>query len=255
MRPLCFPEADGLDIETVMVSGLLPPHFLSDDPILDIRSYVGDYLKQEISAEASVRSIPAFSDFLRVAATRSGELLNHANVARESGVSAKTVRLYIEILEDTMLGYRLPPWKKSRRRRLIDTEKFYLFDVGITNYLARRAPRLGTPEFGNSLEQFILMELQAYRAYRRPEMSIAYWRTSTGYEVEFIIDDMQLAIEVKSAQRVGNQHLRGLRALKSEFAPKRTFLICLENEPRETDDKIEIVPWNVFLNLLWSDIL
>ncbi len=255
LRPLAYPEVEGLDIEAVMLSGLLPPHYLSDDPLLDLRSYVGDYLKTEISTEASVRSIPSFSDFLFVAATHSGELLNYANVARESGVSAKTVRSYIEILEDTMLGYRLPPWKKSRRRRLIDTEKFYLFDVGVANYLARRAPRAGTPEFGSSLEQFILMELQAYRAYRNPETEIAYWRTSSGYEVDFIVDDMRWAIEVKSARRVGNQHLRGLRALKSEFEPKRSFLVCLETEPRTTDDRIDILPWRTFLDRLWSNML
>jgi predicted AAA+ superfamily ATPase len=70
------------------------------------------------------RNIPAFSDFLHVAALTSSELLNYTNVARECGVSAKIVRTYFEILEDTYLGFRVSPWKKSKRRRLIETEKF-----------------------------------------------------------------------------------------------------------------------------------
>lgn len=255
MCPLAHPEVEGLDIEDVMITGLLPPHFLSNDPMLDLRAYVGDYLKQEIAVEASVRSIPVFSDFLRVAATRSGELINYANVARESGVSAKTVRGYIEILEDTMLGYRLAPWLKARKRRVIETEKFYLFDVGVTNYLARRAPRAGTPEFGNAFEQFIMMELKAYQAYRRPEMDIAFWRTSTGYEVDFVIGAMEFAIEVKSAPRIADHHLRGLRALKEEFDPKRSILVSLERESRTTDDGIEIMPYAAFLDTLWRDEL
>ena len=253
MCPLTYPEVEGFDIEAVMVSGLLPPHFLSDDPVFDLRSYVGDYLKQEIAAEATVRSIPVFSDFLRVAATRSGELINYTNVARESGVSAKTVRHYIEILEDTLLGYRLPPWRQARKRRLIDTEKFYLFDVGVTNYLSRRAPKAGTPEFGNAFEQFVMMELKAYQAYRNPEMEIHFWRTSTGFEVDFILNRMEVAIEVKSARRVGDHHLRSLRAVKEEFAANRSIVVSLETTKRTTDDGIEVYPYDEFLRSLWRD--
>jgi len=87
-------------------------------------------------------------------------------------------------LEDTLLGFRISPWRKAKNRRLIETEKFYLFDVGVTNYLSRRAPRIGTPEFGKSFEHYILMELKAYQAYRNPELDIRYWRTSSGFEVD-----------------------------------------------------------------------
>jgi predicted AAA+ superfamily ATPase len=103
--------------------------------------------------------------------------LNYTNVARETGVSAKVVRNYFQILEDTLLGFRIQPWRKVRNRRLIETEKFYLFDVGVTNYLARRTPRIGTPEFGNSFENYILMELKAYQAYRNPELDIRLFDT------------------------------------------------------------------------------
>jgi uncharacterized protein len=250
--PLVYKEVSEFNLEQVMISGLLPPHFLSPDPILDLRAYVGDYLKQEIATEAAVHSVPSFADFLFVAAIHSGELINYTNIARESGVSAKTVRAYIEILEDTMLGYRLPPWRRAKSHRLIETEKFYLFDVGVSNYLARRTPRTGTPEFGHAFEQYILMELQAFRAYRNPDMQISFWRTSSGLEVDFILDDMNMAIEVKSAPRIGDHHLRGLRALKAEFTPARCCLICLESEPRQTHDGIEILPWSHFLEELWT---
>jgi len=165
--------------------------------VQDLRSYVADYLKEEIAAAAIIQNIPAFAEFLRVAALTSGELLNYTNVGRETGVSAKVVRNYFQILEDTLLGYRIAPWRKVRNRRLIETEKFYLFDVGVANYLARRTPRIGTPEFGHSFEQYIIMELKAYQAYRNPELEIRYWRTSTGFEVDFILGDMDVAIEVK----------------------------------------------------------
>src|SRR3990167_1531757 len=88
MTPLCYPEIAEMDIERVMVTGLLPPHFLSLDPTQELRAYVADYLREEIVSEAATQNIPAFSEFLRVAAITSGELLNYTNVARETGVSA-----------------------------------------------------------------------------------------------------------------------------------------------------------------------
>jgi len=252
MCPLTYKETSRLDLEGIMVSGLLPSHFLSTDPIQDLRSYVADYLKEEIAAEATVQRIPAFSEFLRVAALTSGELLNYANVARETGVSAKVVRNYFQILEDTLLGYRIGPWKRAKNRRLIETEKFYLFDVGVSNYLARRTPKIGTNEFGTAFEHYILMELKAYQAYRNPEMEIRYWRTATGFEVDFILEDMSVAVEVKGSSKIHSKHTKALRALLEEYKVKRAVIVCLEEEPRKGGNTIEIVPWRMFLDMLWD---
>lgn len=251
MTPLCYPEVRGLDIESVMITGMLPPHVLSEDPIQDLRAYVADYLKEEIIAEAVVQNIPAFSEFLRVAALTCGELLSYANVARETGVSAKVVRNYFQILEDTLLGFRLQPWRRAKNRRLIETEKFYLFDVGLTNYLLQRNPKIGTPEFGKSFEQFILLELIAYKAYKNPELPLYYWRTSTGQEVDFIMGDMEVAIEVKSSKRVHGKDIRALELLCSEHAVKKPIIISFENEPRRINN-VECLPWELFLRKLWA---
>jgi len=252
MAPLSYTETEGFDLEEICISGLLPPHFTSPDPIQDLRSYVADYLKEEIAAEASIQNIPTFAEFLRVAAVTSGELINYTNVGRETGVSAKVVRSYFQILEDTLLGFRVQPWRKAKKRRLIETEKFYLFDVGVSNYLARRTPRIGTPEFGHSFEHFILMELKAYQAYRNPELEISYWRTSTGYEVDFILGDMELAIEVKGSQRIHSGHVRGVKALLEEHKVRKAMVVSLDKSPRKIDPSFEVQPWQYFLEALWS---
>ncbi|MBI4536597.1 MAG: ATP-binding protein [candidate division NC10 bacterium] len=255
MHPLTYLETQGFDLEAVMVTGLLPPHFLSPDPIQDLRAYVADYLKEEIAAEAAIQSIPAFSEFLRVAALTNGELLNYTNVAREAGVSAKVVRNYFQILEDTLLGFRVGSWRKSKTRRMIETEKFYLFDIGVANYLSRRVPREGTPEFGKAFEHYILMELKAYQAYRNPELDIRYWRTSTGMEVDFILGEMDVALEIKGARRVHKADLKGLNALLAEHKPKHALLISLEREPRKLGRAVRALPWEHFLRELWSGTL
>lgn len=252
MGPLSATEVTGFDLERAMWTGLIPPHALSPDPDQDLRAYVADYLKEEIAAEAQVRNIPAFADFLRVAAITSSELINFINVAREVGVSAKVVRGYFEILDDTMLGQRLAPWTRSADRRMIQTEKFYLFDVGVANHLARRRPKVGGADFGKSFEHWVLMELLNYRRYRDPDLDLHFWRTSTGMEVDFILGDMAAAIEVKATARVTDAHLRGLRALSEGHRVRRAVVVSLEKEPRMLSPGIAVLPWPRFLEELWS---
>lgn len=252
MVPLAWIEVPDLDLESVMHSGLLPRHYLSSAPDEDLRAYVDDYLKEEVVAEGLTRNVPAFAQFLRVAALTSSELLNYTNVARETGVSAKVVRTYFDILEDTHLGFRVAPWRKVRNRRLIETEKFFLFDVGVTNHLARRTARLGGNEFGKSFEQFVLMELRAYQAYASRDMEIRFWRTAHGAEVDFVLDDMAVAVEVKGSARVHDADLRSLRTLAGEGPVGSKLVVCLEREPRTVEPGIEILPWTVFFTRLWA---
>lgn len=251
MMPLCYQEVQYRDVEKVVVSGLLPSHYLSSDPREEWRGYVMDYLKEEIAEEASSRSLPAFHDFLNVVAITNGELLNYTNVARESGAKVKDVREFFSLLEDTLLGFRLPPWRKAKKRRLIETEKFYLFDVGLAQFIAQRSPSVGTPEFGKAFEHLVLMELRAFQAYRNPELPLYFFRTAGGHEIDFILGNMEVAIEVKGSQRVHEGNLRALVALREEWKPKKVLLVCLEKEPRETCG-IKVLPVWQFFEQLWA---
>jgi predicted AAA+ superfamily ATPase len=251
MMPISYIETRGFDLESALKSGLLPSHFLSPAPIEELRSYVSDYLKEEIAAEALTQNIPAFSNFLRVAAITSSELINYVNFAQEVGVSHKVVRTYFDILEDTMLGFRIQPWKKSETRRLSKTAKFYLFDVGITNYLAKRNPEIGSSEFGKAFEQFIAMELRAYQHYRNPELDISFWRTSSGQEIDFILGNKEVAIEVKGSSHIDERHAKHLHAFMEEGPVKHALIVCLEKHPKKLGS-VEVLPWDIFLEKLWS---
>ena len=255
MAPLSFYETKGFLLERVLHTGLLPSHFLSSHYLKDLRSYVSDYLKEEIASASSIRNIPAFTEFLKIAALTNSELLNYTNVAREAGISAKIVRRYFEILEDTFLGYRLSPWRASKKRKMVLTDKFYFFDVGIANYIAQRKPYKGNEAFGKSFEHYIFMELMNYKKYKNPELDIHYWRTTSGYEVDFICGDMHTAIEVKSSERIHKNHLKGLKALKDEHKAQNYILVCLEKTSRTVDKNIHILPWKSFLKKLWKQKL
>jgi predicted AAA+ superfamily ATPase len=135
LYPLVTIELGSIDLDKCLLSGFLPAHYLSADSYMDLKAYVHDYLKEEIQVEALTRNLPAFSRFLHSAAITNGMLLNYSNAARESGVSVKTIREYYQILQDTFIGRQLLPWKKSKKRRLIETAKFYFFDVGLVSSL------------------------------------------------------------------------------------------------------------------------
>ena len=138
---------------------------------------------------------------------------------------------------------------------MILTPKFYLFDIGIANHLARRQPRPGTPEFGKSIEHLVLMELMAYRAYRSPDLDIRYWRTSTGQEVDFLLNDREAAIEVKSSARVSDTSFASLTALSGDGPVRHRIVVSLERQSRQVRDRhgaIRLLPLKTFLEELWA---
>ena len=137
---------------------------------------------------------------------------------------------------------------------MITTDKFYFFDVGVANYLAKRRSLEGNEAFGKSFEHYIFMELMNYKKYKNPELDICYWRTSTGQEVDFICGDMHTVIEVKSSTQIHSHHLKGLRALKEEHKVKNALVVCLEKETRKVGS-ITILPWKVFLRKMWKEDL
>jgi predicted AAA+ superfamily ATPase len=232
----------------------LPVHYLVEEPNALLRAYVNSYLKQEIIDESATRNIPAFSRFLQVVALCHGQQINYTNVARESGVSASTVRNYYQILEDTLLGFTLEPWRRKKKRRLVETAKFYLFDVGVANQLHPEARKIdeGSDLFGRAFEHFILNELRAWCEYEQQEIPLTFWRTSSGFEVDLIVGNLELAIECKSARDVRAADLRGMRALHDEHKPRRSLVVSRVAEQRRTDDGIEIMPWQTFCNELWG---
>ena len=182
-----------------------------------------------------------------------GELTNYANIARDCGVDAKTVKEYYQILVDTLLGSFVPPWKKRQQRQVIGkAAKFYLFDVGLAGALTRRqiVEERGE-QFGRALEHFVLMELLAHRSYRDLDYGIHFWRTKSGLEVDFVLGDGEVAVEVKGTSRVDPSDLRSLRAFAEDNRPRRAIMVCNERAPR-IHEGIEMLPWREFLARLWG---
>jgi predicted AAA+ superfamily ATPase len=256
LMPLVSAEIPDFSLDQALNRGLLAPHYLSLRAREKWEAYVGDYLREEILAEALTRNLPAFQRFFEAAALCNGQIINYQNIAREIGVAANTVRAYFEILIDTLIGVWLPAWRKRAKRRVIQAPRFYFFDVGLVNELAHRGELIpGSIEYGAAFEHFLFMELRAWIAYSGASVSLSYWRTASGIEVDFILGDGQMAIEVKSSENPTTDHLKGLRAWKEEHPHSHCILVARNDRPRRTSDGIEILPWQNFLQLLWSGAL
>ncbi len=239
-------------LEKALLYGLIPPHYFSTDSSMDLKAYVFDYLREEIQAEALTRNIPAFSRFLDSAAATNGRLLNYSNAAREAGVSVKTIREYYQILEDTLIGRQLPPWKKVKKRRLIETSKFFFFDTGIVSALLHyQSLPPAAADFGRAFEHFLLQECWAYRHYSRKDFPIHFWRTASGAEVDLILGDAEVAIEIKSSENAGSS-TKGLHLLREEFKYKNGYIVSRDPVPRKISDGITVLPWATFCERLWS---
>jgi predicted AAA+ superfamily ATPase len=240
----------------VLQWGGLPPVLTSTSPKEDLQAYVGLYLQEEIRAEGLTRSIPNFSRFLETAAAMNGEIVNYTKLGNDAQLSPRTVRDYFQILQDTLVGDLLPPFQHTKTRKAVATEKFYFFDLGVTHALLERwsmSPR--TAEYGRALEHLVQRELRASLDYSRSDRKLMFWRSRSQIEVDFILTDGRkpmVAIEVKASRSVSPGDLNGLRAFGEDWPRVRRLVVSLEPHARTTQEGIEILPIEEFLDRLWS---
>ncbi len=244
------------DINKLIQHGGLPSVLTSKNPSQRLKAYIGIYLQEEIKAEGFVRNLSDFSKFLDVAALTNSEQLDYNGVASDAQISARTVSAYYQILQDTLLGYLLEPYKETKTRKAVATPKFYFFDVGVANHLSGRERLVsGTPEYGKAVEHLVFTELLTYKDYLNKEYKIYYWRSTSQFEVDFLIQTKNskwIAIEVKASGRIDKSDFKGIKALSDDLTLERKIIISLERESRRTEEGFEILPMQVFFDHLWA---
>ena len=254
--PLTYEELkESFKLDDVLLFGTLPPivNKSRKDKIEILTSYVNTYLREEIQSEGIVRNLGGFSRFLDMAGNQFGEITSYSNIARECQLPVRTVQSYYEILEDTLIGLKLEPWRKSLRKRLSAHPKFYFFDLGITNAINKHltAP-LDSKLKGRLFEQLIILETYRTIGYKQSEANLYYWRTNHGAEVDLLIEKhgkIKAAIEIKSSSNISGSHLSGLRAFREENQTIPLYVISDVKNTYELE-KVKILPWEEYLRLL-----
>jgi predicted AAA+ superfamily ATPase len=259
VRREMFPFTPGelgadFDLEKALRYGTLPLIWDRDDREDGLAAYVHMYLKEEVQAEALTRNLPGFARFLPVAALFHGQSVNVAALSRDAGVARTTVSGYLEILEDTLVAYRLPAFEGRLRVREKRHPKLYWIDAGMARAVKGLRGPLDADERGTLLEGYTSMLLRAYRQLYGRSWEVFYWAPgeAKATEVDFLIvsGKSSFAIEVKAAKRLREDHFRGLRAVSELPGLKRRILVYLGETPLRTDDGIEVLPFEDFAGAL-----
>lgn len=232
--PLTSQEiGEGFDLHSVLTWGTLPTIFNVDENLKAdyLRSYVDTYLKEEIIAEQIIRKVQPFRQFLQVAAQSNGKILNFSKIARDVQSDVPSVQNYFEILEDTLLGFNLPAFDTSIRKRVRKNPKFYFFDCGVQSALSRLlnigiAPQ--TSIYGDRFEQFLINEIRHLSIYKKLDWEFSYFATKDNLEIDLVIDrpGLPLAfIEIKSSTKTTDEDLRHLLKIKKDLPNAEYFLL------------------------------
>lgn len=245
LYPLTAVElGEDFNLNHSLAYGQLPCVYTEADPKAYLESYVKTYLEQEIQQEGLTRNLGAFSRFLEAASFSQGAVLNISSLARECSIERKIVENYFTILEDLLIGYRIPVFTKRAKRRLISHPKFYFFDTGLYRTLRPMGP-LDMPQdvSGHSLETLFLQELTAINAYLRLGYGIFYWKAANNIEVDFVLYGNKgiKAFEIKRTARVFSQAMRGLKAFSRDYPGAKTYFIY-GGDRRMRDGDTEIIP-------------
>jgi len=260
MFPL-LPEELGSDfnLERILTFGSLPVIVQAESKEQTLRAYVELYLKEEIRAEALVRNLGGFSRFLPIAALFHAQVINTAALARDAGVARTTVNGYLDILEDTLLAFRVPAFEARLRVRERRHPKLYWIDPGLVRAVKKQTGRPGIEEKGPLLEGWVATLLRAYGEIRGILDEMYYWAPAEARhtEVDFVLKRGReyVAIEVKSGARVSSRDLSGLSAIKDLAGLVRRILIYYGPREMKTEDGIEILPVGFFAQMLAADRL
>jgi len=215
-------------LDTALRDGLIPLIVSAKEPDKTLATYIALYLKEEVKEEGLVRDIGAFARFLEAISFSHGSILNLSNIARECQVSRKVVDNYLSIMEDLLLGYKLPVFKKRAKRAVTAQPKFYLFDSGVYYHLRPKGPLDSPDEIGGmTLEGLVLQHLKAWCEYSDDQVDCYFWRSRGGAEVDFILygEHHFHAIEVKNAKQIHPKSLRSLKTFRDDYPEARVMLL------------------------------
>ncbi len=231
--------------------GMLPKIFsyvTDDKKHRFLEAYTNTYLKEEIWGEQIVRQLDPFRHFLEVAAQMNGKQVNFSNMARDVGVTDKTINEYFAILEDTLIGFYLNPYQHSFRKRLSKTPKFYFFDPGVVRALQGQLSVPLTEQtsvYGDVFEHFIILQCKQLASYTNSEYRFSYLATKDGAEVDLVVErpgKKILFIEIKSAKQVEARHLRTLLAMSKDHGDCEAVCFSRDNFVKQIDG-ITVYPW------------
>lgn len=241
------------DLEELLVFGNLPGLYQEEPSSWSetLSAYADLYLENEIRRENIVGDMGAFARFLKLAALESGQSVNFTRLAGTVGVAVNTLRNFYQVLEDTYVGFRIPPFGRSRKK-ILKAPRFLIFDLGVRHVLAELplSESLLKIDAGHIFEQWVLTELYYRCRYLGSPYKLSTWRTTTGAEVDAIIETAEEAIpiEIKWTENPSEsdaRHIEKFIELHGGLA-HRGYLICRCPRKQQLTRRVTAIPWDRF---------
>lgn len=264
LDPIALGEAPTphLPIEDFLLYGSLPAIYLESDPLIreeELDSYVDLYLEDEVRAEALVRDIGAFENFLQLAAIESGNIVNFDKISQEVGVARTTIAAYYQVLEDCLIAERIEPYTTSKsRKKLTKSPKYMLFDLGLRRLAAKEPSTLPHKYLGNLFEQFIGLELIRWSRLQASKPTVHFWRDSSGPEVDWLLcrNKDVLPIEVKWTDSPSRRDAKHLEIFLKEYpTANQAYIVCRISQPQVLSEGIQAISWKGLMDKLndWQE--
>lgn len=238
-------------LEDKLVLGSLPAVYVEkrDAYRRTLEGYAGAYIEEEVLREMAARNLGDYGRFLELAALESGKPVNLTKISQESGIALSTIRGFYAVLEDTLLGFVIRPFSRGSRARLLKTPRFFVFDVGVRNAVARQPLEVSllSSHGGELLEHWVACELQARVCYLGPTYRLSFWRTIDGAEVDLIVETPRevIPIEVKYTRNPRGADARGVEHFLDRHGDlaRRGFVVCRVDRAEQLTRRVSAIPW------------
>jgi predicted AAA+ superfamily ATPase len=238
-----------------LVQGFFPAlHARDVDAHEWLQSYLITYVERDARQLAAIQDLSAFQRFLRLTAARTGQLLNMQSLASDVGVSDKTVKHWLSILEACYLVHFVRPHSANFGKRLVKMPKLYMTDVGLAASLIgiRDESQARThPLRGALFETLVVNELLKNRMNAGLRESLHFWRDNIGTEVDVVLERAGAiaAVEIKSGLTVASDAFSNLDKWRKYAAGQGGFsavhpALVYGGQARFTRDGVDVMPWS-----------
>jgi predicted AAA+ superfamily ATPase len=209
------------DTNILLLNGGYPAVWSKNIPVYDfIRNYYNTYIERDVRQLLNIKDMSKFQIFMRLCAGRTGTEFNATILSSEVGVSYHTIQEWLSILEASFVVFRLPPFYKNIRKRLVKTPKIYFYDTALVCFLLgiENSQQLNThPLRGAIFENFVVLEFLKQQFNKGKISNLYFYRDNSQREIDLLQDwgEKYNAYEIKSAKSFHSDFMNNLKFLKN----------------------------------------
>ena len=219
--------------------------------------YINTYVERDVRQIINVKDLQQFQLFIRLCAGRVGQLINYSNLGNDVGVTDKTIKHWLNILEASFIIFKLQPYHKNYNKRLVKSGKLFFYDTGLLcSLLGLKSAKELSVHFakGGIFENFIICEIVKHNLNHSLHRKLYFWRDKAGHEIDLIIEKANniIPIEIKSSNTINENFFNGLRyfnKLANRDTNKLNSYIIYGGKEKQDRTEAKVINWEMLNQL------